>query len=235
MDNPDKEYYDEHYYGRGDSKTYIKLPFRTYDYYGEPLRILDCRAGEKLLDVACGEGHFLVHAESIGVQCWGIDISVVATDRARGQCKASIACADINMGLPYEDKFFDYVTCLGSLEHFEKQSFVLGEIRRVTKDSGRIYILVPNDDYILHKFGYETDYQPIVNRFSLSGYSDMLIKSGLAIDRILSDNSHLSNLAASASLPKLVLKLIGRPFVPFVPLRYSFNLIFLCRPWARAT
>jgi ubiquinone/menaquinone biosynthesis C-methylase UbiE len=224
------KYYDEQYYGRSHSNHWIKLPFSKQDYYGMPLQRLDCKAGDRLLDVACGEGQLLRRAESLGLQCWGIDISQMATDRAQGQCKAAIVCADVNNGLPYDDKFFDYVTCLGSLEHFERQSYVLSEIRRVTKDSGRIYILVPNRDYILHKLGYETDYQPIVNRYSLEGYRELLSKCGLAIDQVLRDNSHLSNLTESSSWPKLVLKLLIHPFVGFIPLRYSFNFIFICRP-----
>lgn len=195
-----------------------------------PLQRLDCKAGDRLLDVACGEGQLLARAESLALQCWGIDISQVAIDRARSRCKATIICADVNNGLPYEDNFFDYVTCLESLEHFERQAYVLDEIRRITKTSGRIYILVPNRDYILHKLGYETDHQPIINRYSLEGYKELLSKSGLAIDCVLHDNSHLSNLTESSSSPKLILKLLIHPFVKFIPLRYSYNFIFICRP-----
>jgi cyclopropane fatty-acyl-phospholipid synthase-like methyltransferase len=50
------KYYDEQYYGRSHSDDWIKLPFRKQDYYGLPLQLLDCRAGERLLDVACGSG-----------------------------------------------------------------------------------------------------------------------------------------------------------------------------------
>lgn len=225
-----KNYYDGQYYGRSHTDNGIKVPFSKRDYYDAPLRRLGCKEGERLLDVACGEGQLLERAESMGLKCWGIDISQVATDRVRDRCKAAIVCADINHGLPYEDKFFNYVTCLGSLEHFERQSYVLGEIRRVTKTLGQIYILVPNDDYILHKIGYETDFQPVINRYSLEGYTNLLIQSGLVINRVLRDNSHLSNLAESSSLLKFILKLIVHPFIGLIPLHYSYNFIFICQP-----
>jgi len=122
---------------------------------------------------------------------------------------------------------------LGSLEHFERQSYVLSEIRRVAKASGRIYILVPNNDYILHKLGYETDDQPFVNRYSLTGWTNLLIQSGLMINRVLRDNSHLSNLTESSSWPKLVLKFLVHPFVGLIPLRLSYNFIFICQPNVR--
>jgi ubiquinone/menaquinone biosynthesis C-methylase UbiE len=224
------KYYDEQYYGRSYRDNWIKLPFSKHDYYGTPLCWLGCKAGDKLLDVACGDGQLIARAESLGLQCWGIDISQVAIDRARSRCRATIVCADVNNGLPYDDNFFDYVTCLGSLEHFERQVYVLHEIHRVTKASGRIYILVSNGDYILYKLSYETDYQPIINRYSLVGYRDLLTKSGFAIDYVLCDNSHLSNLSESSSLLKFILKLIAHPFIRFIPLRYSYNFIFICRP-----
>lgn len=131
-----KNYYDEQYYGRGHSDHSIKLPFSKQDYYGSPLQRLGYRSGDRLLDVACSEGQLLRRAESLGLQCWGIDISQVAIDRARIRCRATIVCADVNNGLPYDDKFFDYVTCLGSLEHFERQSYVLDEIWHVVKGLG---------------------------------------------------------------------------------------------------
>jgi len=224
------KYYDEQHYGCNHSSKWIKLPFSKQDYYGKPLERLGCKAGDRLLDVACGEGQLIERAESLGLQCWGIDISQVATIEARRRCKAAIVCDDVNKGLPYDNGFYDYATCLGSLEHFENQLYVLSEIRRVIKNSGRVYILVPNDDYILHKFGYETDDQPVINRHSLLSYISLLVQSGFRIERALSDNSHLSDLAESSSCLKFVLKLIIHPLVKFIPLRYAYNFIFICQP-----
>ncbi len=223
-------YYDEQYSSSQHGDNWIKLPFNRVDYYGLPLRRLGCKKGERLLDIACGNGQFLHRAESLGLQCYGIDISGVAIEKARELCKADMVCSDVNDGLPYKENFFDYVTCLGSLEHFEKQTYILSEIRRVTKPSGQIYIFVPNKDYFLHKFGYETDFQPVVNRYSFLGYKELLIKSGLVIERVFCDNSHISDLDRTSSWLKLILKLMAHLFVRFIPLRYSYSFIFICKP-----
>ena len=231
---PIDQFYNEQYYGHSNTDSLTRLPFKKADYYRKPLRRLCVQAREKFLDIACGDGRLLAHAESLGLQCWGIDISQVAVDRARSRCKADIIRADVNNGLPFQDKFFDYVTCLGSLEHFTNQLSVVREIHRVIKPSGRIYLLVPNQDYILHKFGYETDNQPVINRYSLAVYRNLLAKGGLTIDCVLRDNSHISNLAESSSLLKLLLKLIVHPIVGLIPLHFSYNFIFLCRPDLKA-
>jgi len=225
-----KQYYDVKYYDSGQPRQWIKLPFPKAGYYVKPLRLLDVQEGRTLLDIACGAGQLLKTAKALGLRCYGIDISEVAISQARKNVKGELVCANVDKGLPYDDNFFDYITCLGSLEHFENQSRVLREICRVAKSSCRIYFLVPNDNYILHRLGYETDFQPVINRHSLVGYRSLMERNGLAVYRTLRDNSHLTNLAESSSLPKLLVKLVFRPFVSLIPLHLSYNFIFLCQP-----
>lgn len=224
-----QKYYDEQYYGSDQKRRWIKLPFERTDYYGMPFSLLDVHSGKKILDIACGAGQLLSRAEALGLKCYGIDISEVAISRASMIVKGELLCANVDKGLPYDNSFFDYITCLGSLEHFENQSEVMREICRVAKKTCRIYFLVPNDDYILHKLGYETDSQPVVNRYSLAGYRSLMERNGLKICRILKDNSHLTNLAESSSLLKFLAKLIFHPFVSLIPLQLSYNFIFLCQ------
>lgn len=224
-----QQYYDEHYYNSSQNKQWIKLPFPQADYYVTPLKLLDIQRGRKLLDIACGTGKFLRRAEDLGLQCYGIDISKTAIRKARAIVKGVLNYANVDKGLPYNDKFFDYITCLGSLEHFKNQSRVLREIRRVAKKTCQIYFLVPNNDFILHKLGYETDFQPVVNRHSLTEYRSLIERNGLKIYRTLRDNMYLTNLAESSSLLKLLTKLVFRPFVSLIPFSLSYNFIFLCQ------
>lgn len=200
------------------------------DYYHKPLKLLGIQSGRTILDIACGTGKLLRNAESMGLRCYGIDISETAISQARTIVKGELICANVEYGLPYDNNFFDYITCLGSFEHFENQVNVVREICRVAKKSCRIYFLIPNECYILHKLGYETDFQPVVNRHSLAGYRRLIESEGLTILNILRDNSHLANLAESSSLPKLLAKLVFRPFISLIPLHFSYNFILLCQP-----
>lgn len=224
-----QKYYDEQYYDSDQKRQWIKLPFAKPDYYGMPLRFLDVHSGKTILDIACGAGQLLRRAEALGLQCYGIDISKTAIRKARTIVKGVLNCANVDKGLPYKDKFFDYITCLGSLEHFKNQSGVVREICRVAKKTCQIYFLVPNNDFILHKLRYETDFQPVVNRHSLTGYRSLIERNGLKIYRTLRDNMYLTNLAESSSLLKLLTKLVFRPFVSLIPFSLSYNFIFLCQ------
>jgi len=88
---------------------------------------------------------------------------------------------------------------------------------------------VPNKDYFLHKIGYETDFQPIINRYSLADWKDLLEKNGCRIIKTIRDNYHLS-IYESGSWLKLLMKIIAHPFVELLPIKWSFGFIFICSP-----
>lgn len=208
---------------------YEPLPSQKYAYF---LELLNVEKGKKLLDIACGQGELLQEAEKRGLEGYGVDISRRAVQAAKQKVKGEIKIRDVNLGLDYPDDFFDYITCLGSLEHFVNQSKVLQEVDRVAKEKAKICIYVPNEDYILHKFGYETDSQPIVNRYSLKGWIGLLQSHGFHVQKVLKDNRHLENLDAAGKglkrLFKIIFKILFRPFVPLLPLDLSYCFTFIC-------
>ncbi|MCX6818624.1 MAG: class I SAM-dependent methyltransferase, partial [Candidatus Aenigmarchaeota archaeon] len=106
---------------------------------------------KKLLDIACGSGFLLKEAEK-QVDTYGIDISHVAIKEAEKIAKNSNIKVGTAEKLPYKDNFFDYVICLGSLEHFINMEKGLSEMRRVMKPNAIANILVPNSDYLIFKF-----------------------------------------------------------------------------------
>ncbi|OGC93796.1 MAG: hypothetical protein A2142_07160, partial [candidate division Zixibacteria bacterium RBG_16_48_11] len=105
----------------------------------------------KLLDVACGTGEFLQTLPKSVSGC-GIDISPAAIQRAKEKLKGSyqleVAPAD---GIPFPDDYFDYVTCFGSIEHFENREKSLKEMLRVGKTDCQYVFIVPNS-----KLNYKT-------------------------------------------------------------------------------
>lgn len=221
-----QSYYKE--YHLAERRHKVQRRSRQPSYYRRYLDLMDVKAGRKILDIACGTGGLLVQAKLKGLVCYGIDISPDAISVAKGHVDADLVCESAEEGLPWGNNYFDYATCLGSLEHFQNQPGVVREISRVSNDRAKICILVPNRNYILHKFGYETDYQPVINRYSLSGYRTLLESNGLTISKVLKDNYHLVNLTQSSSYLKHILKIVVHPFARFLPLGLSYNFIFLC-------
>ncbi|MDO8506893.1 MAG: class I SAM-dependent methyltransferase [Candidatus Limnocylindria bacterium] len=114
------------------------------DYYARCLDLAEARAGQRVLDVACGGGYLLMEAERRGLVTSGIDIADAALAKARRFAPKSELRQGDAEALPYADASFDIVTCLGSLEHFLRPPVALEEIRRVLAPGGRAIIVVPN-------------------------------------------------------------------------------------------
>ncbi len=100
----------------------------------------------KLLDIGCGGG---IITESLpyyyrGVKVFGCDISKTAIAYAKkfGSGKATY---DVLKGkkFPYKDSTFDACICLDVMEHVPDVNFFLKEIRRILKQNGKFFLLVP--------------------------------------------------------------------------------------------
>lgn len=148
--------YDEWHLSSGN----MEMKKADLKHYSGMLSLLKPEPGKKLLDVGCGKGLFLFLASKRGLLTYGIDISKVAVDIARKVSPTSDIRVGLGEGLPYSDNFFDYVTCLGSLEHFLDPSKGVREMARVLKPDGRALILVPNSFFIGHIYGLEIWHSP---------------------------------------------------------------------------
>lgn len=114
---------------------------KIYSIYGElrnsnafyqwVLNKLNPKPGFHLLDVACGEGHLLRFANEMGLHPIGIDLSYIATKTANRIVGNNIALVSDGEYLPFPNQTFDYVTNLGSLEHFVSPERGLAEMGHV--------------------------------------------------------------------------------------------------------
>jgi len=131
-----KEFYDEHL------KTHA--PEESSPHYHWLLNLIRPVKGLKFLDVACGPGFMLLEAVSAGLEVFGIDISPVAVELAKKNAPgASVEVGD-GENLPWPSDNFDYVTSLGSLEHYLNPQKGIAEIARVLKPGGTACIMLPN-------------------------------------------------------------------------------------------
>jgi len=120
----------------------------TVDFSWLPLS-----AGDRVLDVGCGEGrHSLAAYLRPGVSVVGIDLSAKDLTTAKGRI-ADMASYDPQGSvrflqgdattLPFPDDAFDRVICSEVLEHIPNFTGVLEELYRVLKPGGRLCVSVP--------------------------------------------------------------------------------------------
>ena len=131
-------YYDHVY---ANSKEYAKH-YRDVVYYPVWKEIMDSlQAGDRVLDIGCGPGHFGHMLMDGGIdQYVGIDFSAVAVMMAKKKMPtARIIQASITDGVSYDDFMGYTVTAIEVLEHIEDD---IALIKKLPK--GKIIFSVPN-------------------------------------------------------------------------------------------
>ncbi len=141
-----KKWYDNWYLRH---KNKAMRPLGAYQVF---LERLELKKDTHLLDVACGNGFFIQLAHQKGVQVSGIDIS----EQAIGLAKKNTPSAQLNVQavehMSFKDQSFDYITCLGSIEHFLDPAKAFDQIRRVSKKQAKFLFVVPNKHFLFDYF-----------------------------------------------------------------------------------
>lgn len=162
----------------------------------------------RLLDVACGQGTLLAAAEKY-VRTYGVDISAVAIKKARKNSKKTKFRVCSAEKLPFPNKHFDYVVCMGSLEHFSDIGKALKEMNRVLKKGGKALIHVPNSRYLIH----------MILRINTQGQ----------INERLATEEEWKRIIGKYFLIEKVHKYNTRLYFQWIPKKYCNHFTFLCR------
>jgi SAM-dependent methyltransferase len=122
----------------------------NYDYFSrfmessavEFLARLPLRAGDRLLDVACGSGQLALLAAKEGAKVTGVDIATNAIEAGRGRAASEGLDATFDEGdaeeLPYRDESFDMVATLYGAMFAPRPDRVARELVRVCRRGGTI-------------------------------------------------------------------------------------------------
>lgn len=100
--------------------------------------------GQRLLDVGCGDGILGMLVRNRFEEIYGVDISDKAIEVAQ---RRGIKAYKVNLNveaLPFEDNYFDSITCLGTLQLIYDMNTMLREFNRVLKPDGELVLTVPN-------------------------------------------------------------------------------------------
>ncbi len=149
------------------------------------LRHLDPKPGESLIDIACGEGAIPALAAQDGIIAHGFDLSFSAIKTGR-QHYPNLIVAN-GEDLPYPDDSFNYVTNIGSLEHYMNPAKGVQEMSRILAPKGTACVLVPNTFSVAlivhawHNGRTIDDGQPIQRYAARYEWQDLLETNGLHV------------------------------------------------------
>jgi ubiquinone/menaquinone biosynthesis C-methylase UbiE len=172
-----------------------------------------------------------------GLEAVGVDISEVAAHSARNNVN-SLGEIGVSTGenLPFSDDSFDFVTNIGSLEHFFDPPQGVREMARVLRPSGKAFVLLPNTFSLLTNIlvAWRTgetsiDEQPIQRYGAREDWKRLLEQNGLRVTKTIKYErpwpQTMEDWKYYLRRPKEMFRLLANPIVP---LNLTFCFIFTC-------
>jgi SAM-dependent methyltransferase len=119
------------------------------------------RAGDRVLDLGCGDGTFTALAASFGARAVGADVAEAALARARAaHPELTFVLVPFDGPLPFEDGAFELVWASEVIEHVADTARWLSEIRRVLVPGGRLLLSTPSHGRLRLLLGGVARYSP---------------------------------------------------------------------------
>jgi ubiquinone/menaquinone biosynthesis C-methylase UbiE len=218
-------------------RTYARLGFgylRPPAAYPIFLQLMGVRAGQHLLDVACGPGLLLKPAQAAGLEVSGVDLSAAALELARAYVPEATLLESSAEQLGFPAESFDRVTCIAAIERFVDRRAALKEMRRVGRADAVFCFMVRNARTLVWRLWRET-----LGRRNVDGHQDALdleewralfVECGFRIEAVYMDQWFRQRV-------RRVLRGLQPPPAgraepvahPLLPLRYANEFIFILR------
>jgi 2-polyprenyl-3-methyl-5-hydroxy-6-metoxy-1,4-benzoquinol methylase len=102
------------------------------------------RAGERVLDVGCGEGQFAAELVRAGAHVVAVDAAEEPLRRARARHpQLDVRRVELDGAWPLQDASFDVVWAGEVIEHVADTAAWLSQLRRVLRSGGRLLLSTP--------------------------------------------------------------------------------------------
>lgn len=183
------------YYEDYDPDLVLELPPVLARRYGTMLeRIERIAPGRRLLEVGCGNGHFLAVAERRGWEVSGVELSRAHVDRARAR-GLDVVYGDLGDDALWSDHRFDALVAIEVLEHVPRPLDLLRAAADRLAPGGALFLTTPNFGSVTRRLlgaGWSVLDPEHVALASPAGLASALRRAGFTVVRMESRNLYLS-------------------------------------------
>lgn len=104
----------------------------------------------KLLDIGCGDGSFVMYANSLGIEATGIDFNTtrIETEKALNDKLRNIDIKNLNDYLAKLENI-DIYTMWHVFEHLENPVLIMKCLQEKSKNGAKIFLSVPSDKFYM--------------------------------------------------------------------------------------
>ncbi|HEX8429505.1 class I SAM-dependent methyltransferase [Hymenobacter sp.] len=158
----------------------------------------------KILDVGCGNGHFLVVAKQRGWEVYGTEFSeeAVAIGIAKGinMLEGQLDVAN------YQPESFDVITSFEVLEHINNPIDEVNKFKALLRPRGLLYLTTPNFNSVLRYYLKEKwsviEYPEHLTYYTASTLKKLMAGNGFAVERIYTTGISIGRLKAASAANK---------------------------------
>ena len=137
-----------------ENRLKINRCYGTKDIRPWIIDLLKPTINEKILDVGCGSGEQVIpfaketknKSEIIGIDVSKKLLNLAKKEAEEKGVKIKLLRHDANNNLPFDDEYFDAVTCCFTIYHIKKRLNLINEFYRTLKPGGRLLITGPDPE-----------------------------------------------------------------------------------------
>ena len=145
------------------------------------------RRGGRILDIGCGNGGFLKEMKRLGYNVEGTELNELSASRVSKEAKVQIHIGD-TLSLGLSERSYDAVTLWHVIEHVRNPFEVLRKINFLLKDTGILFLSLPNQESwqgkVFGKDWFHIDPPRHLFGFGIMSITRLLEKCGFVVEHV---------------------------------------------------